>query len=265
MTVTQSVLIGAMQGVTEFIPISSSAHLLAVPWLFKIDAGSVDKLIYDVVVHFGTVFALLAVYTGRIVTMCRIDFAKMRRGSFDDSMLLKIAVGTIPAVVLGLLFKNRIEYYLRTPYISVFTLVGISLLMLFAERMHLSERPITFTLALLIGVAQAMALVPGVSRSGITITMGILLGLRRKEAVDFAFLLSIPVVVGASLLEARHVPLFEGSDATIYMAGAFAAFMCGILSLTFLIQYLKRHTLDVFAYYRVALAVLILSFIAIRS
>ncbi len=265
MTIVQSVLIGAMQGVTEFLPISSSAHLIAVPWLFKVDSGNVDKLIYDVMVHFGTAFALLAVYTGKIVYMCKDDLAKMRTGSFRDSLILKIALGTVPAVVLGLIFKNPIEYYLRTPYVSVFSLIGISLLMLLAERVHMGERGISYSLALLIGTAQAVALIPGVSRSGITITMGILLGLRRREAVDFAFLLSIPVVFGVSFFEARHVPLLEGVDSLVYVVGAFCAFLSGILSLTFLIQYLKHHTLDVFAYYRVGLALLILAFIAIRS
>ena len=265
MTIVQSVLIGAMQGVTEFLPISSSAHLIAVPWLFKIDSGNVDKLIYDVMVHFGTAFALLAVYTGRIVYMCRDDLAKMRRGSFRDSLMLKIALGTVPAAVLGVLFKDPIEYYLRTPYISVFSLIAVSLLMLVAERIHLGERGISYSLALIIGIAQAVALIPGVSRSGITITMGILLGLRRREAVDFAFLLSIPIVFGVSFYEARHVPLLEGTDSTVYVVGAFSAFIFGVLSLTFLIQYLKHHTLDLFAYYRVGLAILILAFIAIRS
>ncbi len=265
MTTMQSVLIGAMQGVTEYLPISSSAHLIAVPWLFKIDSGNVDKLIYDVMVHFGTAFGLLAVYTGRIVYLCRDDLAKMRRGSFSDSLMLKIALGTIPAAVLGVLFKNPIEYYLRTPYISVFSLIAVSLLMLFAERIHLGERGISYNLALLIGTAQAIALIPGVSRSGITITIGILLGLKRREAVDFAFLLSIPIVFGVCFYEARHVPLLQGADSTIYVVGAFSAFIFGIVSLTFLIQYLKRHTLDLFAYYRVALAILILTFIAVRS
>ena len=265
MTIVQSVLLGAMQGVTEFLPISSSAHLIAVPWLFKLDAGNVDKLVYDVMVHFGTAFALLAVYTGKIVYMCRDDLAKMRTGSFRDSMVLKIALGTVPAVVLGLLFKDPVEYYLRTPYVSVFSLVAVSILMLAAERVHMGERSISYSLALLIGIAQAVALIPGISRSGITIAMGILLGLRRREAVDFAFLLSIPVVLGISLYEARHVPLVEGYESTVYVAGAFSAFICGVLSLTFLIQYLKNHTLDLFAYYRVGLAVLIVAFIALRS
>ncbi len=265
MTVVESVLAGAMQGITEFLPISSSAHLIAVPWLFKVDAGHVDKLGYDVMVHFGTAFALLSVYTGKIVYMCRDDMRKMLSGSFRDSFVLKIVLGTLPAVVIGLLFKDPIEYYLRTPLVSVFSLVVISLLMLFAERVHLGERNISYTVALIIGMAQAVALIPGVSRSGITITAGILLGLRRREAVDFAFLLSIPVVFGVSLLEIGHVPLMEGDEATVFAAGTFSAFIAGLAGLTFLIHYLRRHTLDVFAYYRIALAVLIMVFIAVRA
>ncbi len=265
MTIADSILLGAIQGVTEFLPISSSAHLIALPWLFKITGVSVDKLVYDVMLHFGTAFALLAVYMGKIVYMCRDDFRLLRKGSFHDSLLLKIGLGTIPAVVAGLLFKDAVEYYLRTPYICVFSLIIVSLLMLVAERIHFGGREITYTLALMIGIAQAVALIPGVSRSGITMTIGILLGLRRREAVDFAFLLSIPIVFGVSLYEARHVPFNQAYESTIYLIGAFSALLSGVLSLTFLINYLKNHTLDAFAYYRVALAILILVFVAIRS
>ena len=264
MTLAESILLGIMQGITEFLPISSSAHLIAVPWLFKVTGASVDKLIYDVMLHFGTAFALLAVYTGKIYYLGRDDLRNMRYGYFRDSLILKIALGTVPAVVLGLLFKNAIEYYLRTPYICVFSLITVSLLMILAERIHMRKREITYAVALIIGIAQAVALIPGVSRSGITITMGILLGIRRQEAVDFAFLLSIPVVFGVSFYEARHVPLLEAGDSIVYVVGACSAFLSGVLSLTFLINYLRNHTLDLFAYYRVGLAILILVFLAIR-
>ena len=265
MTTTETILIGAMQGVTEFLPVSSTAHLIAVPWLFKIDSGSVDKLLFDVMVHFGTAFALLAVYMGKIYYTCREDLHNMRRGLFRDSLMLKIAVGTVPAAVLGVLFKDFIEMYLRTPYVSVFSLIGIALLMLFAERFHLPRRDVGYGLALVIGICQAIALVPGVSRSGITITVGLLLGLKRSEAVDFTFLLSIPIVFGVSFYEARHVPFLQGGEDLAYTVGAFSAFISGVLSLTFLINYLRRHSLDIFAYYRIALAIVILAFIAVRS
>ena len=226
-----------MQGVTEFLPVSSSAHLKPCRGSSKSASGNVDKLDYDVMVHFGTAFALLSIYTGKIVQMCPEDLRKVTESrSLRDSMVMKIALGTVPAVVFGLLFKDLIEYYVRTPLVSVFSLVVVSIFMILAERLHLGEHKITYTFALAIGLAQAVALVPGVSRSGITITMGIMLGLRRREAVDFAFLLSIPVVIGVALLEMHHMPLFEGDESTVFAAGTFSAFIAGLASLTFLIQ-----------------------------
>jgi undecaprenyl-diphosphatase len=140
----------------------------------------------------------------------------------------------------------------------VFTLIAVSLLMLLAERMRTTrkEGDVSFGFALAIGVAQAMALVPGISRSGITITAAMLLGMKRGDAVDFSFLLSIPIVLGVSLYEGRHVS-FGGPESVLYLVGALSAFVFGTVSLTFLIGYLRKHSLDVFAYYRIGLAALI--------
>ncbi|MGA3174582.1 MAG: undecaprenyl-diphosphate phosphatase [Syntrophorhabdales bacterium] len=258
MTPIQSVIMGAVQGVTEFLPVSSSAHLIVIPWIFKMNESNVHKLTYDVMLHFGTLLALLAVYAKRLVSIFEVDLHMARQGDLRRSLLLKLAVGTIPAAVLGVLFKNMIETELRAPYITIFTLVAVSLLMLVAERIHTArtDDDISFGLAFSIGVAQAIALVPGVSRSGITITAAMLLGLRRSEAVDFAFLLSIPIVLGVSLYEARHVSL-DGSEISVYAVGLISAFVFGAASLEFLLKYLKKHSLDVFAYYRIGLALLI--------
>jgi undecaprenyl-diphosphatase len=249
---------GAVQGITEFVPISSSAHLLVIPWIFKIDEGNIQKLTYDVMLHFGTLLALLAVYAGRIVAICRDDWRYVREHDFHRCLIPKIAIGTVPAAVAGLLFKDIIETQLRTPLVTPVTLVAVALLMLLAERVHTDrgDEDVTFRLAFLIGVAQAVALVPGVSRSGITITIGMLLGLRRTEAVDFSFLLSIPIVLGVSLFEGRHISL-GGPESFIYLVGALSAFVFGAASLKLLIGYLRKHSLDVFAYYRIGLALLI--------
>ena len=264
MTTIGSILMGALQGITEFLPVSSSAHLIVVPWIFKMNEGNVDPLIFDVMLHFGTAFALLAVYLGKIVYTCRDDYIALKHGNIRDSLILKIAVGTIPAALLGVVFKDFIENQLRSPVIIVFSLIGVSVLMFIAERLNLRNRKITYPLALLIGTAQAIALVPGVSRSGITITCAMLLGLKRSEAVDFTFLLSIPIVFGVSFFEARHLSFIYGDEATVYLVGAFSAFIFGVVGLKFLINYLKRHTLDVFAYYRVGLALLIVGFLFAR-
>ncbi len=260
MTTVESVVMGAIQGVTEFLPISSSAHLVVVPWIFKIDEGNVHGITYDVMLHFGTLLALLAVYARRLVNIIGDDFHMAQQGALRYCLIPKLVVGTIPAAILGLLFKDIIEKQLRAPYIVIFTLTAVSLLMLIAERVHRTkaggEGDISYGLAFIIGIAQAIALVPGISRSGITITAAMLLGLKRSDAVDFSFLLSIPIVLGISLYEARHVVL-GGQQLSLYLAGLLSAFVFGVASLKFLIGYLRKHSLDVFAYYRLALAVLI--------
>jgi undecaprenyl-diphosphatase len=208
--------------------------------------------------HFGTLLSLLVVYAGRFAGICVDDLRKVREGAVGRCMLLKIAVGTIPAAVCGLLLKDIIETRLRAPFIVAFTLIAVSLLMLLAERMFVSRkgRDVTFLFALAIGIAQAIALVPGISRSGITITAAMLLGMKRRDAVDFSFLLSIPIVLGVSLYEGRHVSL-GGQESFLYLVGALSAFVFGTISLKFLIGYLRKHSLDVFAYYRIGLAALI--------
>ncbi|MGD0230598.1 MAG: undecaprenyl-diphosphate phosphatase [Syntrophorhabdales bacterium] len=258
MTTVQSIIMGAVQGITEFLPISSSAHLVVVPWVFKIDESNVHALTYDVVLHFGTLLALLAVYARRLVEICRDDLSYFRERDFRRSLILKLIVGTIPAALCGIFFKDLIETQLRAPFITVFTLIAVSLLMFLAEAVHTNrmEGEITFALALIIGAAQAIALVPGVSRSGITITAAMLLGMKRSEAVDFSFLLSIPIVAGVSLYEGRHVSLGGGAG-LLYLTGVLSAFLFGAASLKFLISYLRRHSLYVFACYRIGLAVLI--------
>jgi len=129
--------------------------------------------------------------------------------------------------------------------------------MLVCERIQVENHALSYPIALLIGVAQAFALIPGTSRSGITIVAGILLGLRRNAAVDFSFLLAIPIILGTSLFEARHVQ-FQGSGIDLYIAGVISAFVFGVVSLKFLITYLKKHSLDIFAYYRFCLAAFLL-------
>jgi undecaprenyl-diphosphatase len=256
-TILESIFLGALQGVTEFLPISSSAHLIILPWFMKIKDGGANKLTYDVMLHFGTLVAILLIYGRQFLSVCIEGFIDIWHRRFRHTLLLKIVVGTIPAAVFGLLFKSFIEDSLRTPFVTVFTLVGVSVIMLLSERILVQERELSYPIALVIGIAQAIALVPGTSRSGITIVAGILLGLKRASAIDFSFLLAIPIILGTSLYEAKHVQ-FQGRGIDIYLAGVISAFIFGALSLKFLITYLKKHSLDVFAYYRFCLAAFLL-------
>jgi undecaprenyl-diphosphatase len=253
----QSVIMGAIQGITEFLPISSSAHLIVIPWFFRIDDGNINKLTYDVMLHFGTLLAILAIYGKKFTNVIVEGLIDLRSGRFKDSMLLKIIIATIPAGVAGLLGKDLIEHSLRTPFVAAFMLAFVAILMIVTERLHVSRSTISYPVAIAIGIAQAFALIPGTSRSGITITIALLLGLKRSEAVDFSFLLAIPIILGTSLYEMKHLDV-HASGMDIYIYGAISALVFGILSLKFLITYLKEHSLDLFAYYRIGIALVIL-------
>jgi undecaprenyl-diphosphatase len=252
----ESVFLGALQGITEFLPISSSAHLIVVPWFFKMQNGGTDKLAFDVFLHFGTLLAILSIYGKQFVYVVVEGLVDMKDGKFLGTLFWKIILATLPAVAFGFLCKSFIEAHLRIPSVAVFTLIAVAVLMFVAERMETNRKEVTVALALAIGIAQAVALVPGTSRSGITIAVAMILGLRRSRAVDFSFLLSIPIILGTALYELRGFR-YDDSDAMLYLCGAGSAFLFGLLSLRFLIRYLKKHSLDLFVYYRVALAMLI--------
>jgi len=250
---------GAVQGITEFLPISSSAHLIVIPWFFNIPENNINPLTYDVMLHFGSLLAVFLLYGKRFLRVVVEGLMDFREGRGGQSMLFKIVIATIPAVIAGFLGKDIIEAYLRTPFIAAYMLAFVSILMIISERINVDRREISMPIAVAIGLAQAIALVPGTSRSGITIVMAILLGLKRNEAVDFSFMLSIPIILGTSIYEARHFQ-YQSGTMGLYICGMLSAFVFGAMSLQFLIRYLKRHTLDIFAYYRIALALLILVF-----
>jgi undecaprenyl-diphosphatase len=248
---------GAIQGITEFLPVSSSAHLIIIPWFFNIQEGNINKLTYDVMLHLGTLAAILCVYGKKFIRVVMEGIIDFREGHGKESLLVKLFVASIPAVAAGFFGQHIIEKYLRTPFVAAYMLAFVSILMIIAERIHVDRSDISYPVAIAIGVAQAVALVPGTSRSGATITMGMLLGLKRNEAVDFSFMLSIPIIFGTVLYEMRHFEYHSGSMG-IYVYGAFSAFIFGALGLNFLIKYLKKHPLDIFAYYRIVLALVIL-------
>jgi undecaprenyl-diphosphatase len=248
---------GAIQGITEFLPISSSAHLIIIPWFFDIQDGNINKLTYDVMLHLGTLLAILCVYGKRFTRVVIEGLVDFKEGRGKGSLLAKLIIATIPAVAAGFLGQHMIETYLRTPFLAAYMLAFISIFMIIAERIHVDRSDVSYPVAIGIGIAQAVALIPGTSRSGATITMGMLLGLKRSEAVDISFMLSVPIIFGTALYEMRHFQYHSG-NMSIYVCGALSAFIFGALSLGLLIRYLKTHPLDVFAYYRIVLAFVIL-------
>lgn len=246
----ETIVLGILQGLTEFIPVSSSAHLIIIPWFFKWE-GIVNTLSFDIALHFGTLLALLLYFRKDWIEI----FVNIRQ---KDSMIWKLVIGTIPAGFFGLLFHDFIANN-RNPILIAFTLSFVSVLMIMSERKykevhHTGLEGITFKNAFFIGVAQAFALIPGVSRSGITIVAGLTKGLKRADAAKFSFLIGTPAVAGASLLEVKNLISAETIEINIFITGIAVAAVTGYIAIKYLLIFLERHSLKSFAYYRFLLA-----------
>ncbi len=253
MEVFEAVVLGLVQGVTEFFPVSSTAHLILFPWFFGW-GGELDTLSFDVALHGGTLIALIAYFWKDWMNLLLKD----------HKTLALVIIGTIPGGIAGLLLEKWVEHALRSPLIIVFTLIGVGVVMLAAEKKGEQNRAtdgdITLKDAVVIGFAQAVALIPGVSRSGSTITAGLFRGLTREAATRFSFLLSTPIIAGATVLHVvkmlRHQ---ESFDMTLVGAGFVAAAISGFFAIGFLMNYLRKHPLHNFVYYRFALAAVVLA------
>ena len=245
-------LLGLIQGLTEFIPVSSNAHLRVVSALAgQADAGAA----YTAVIQLGTLLAVLVYFAKDLVTL---PVAAIRDWSSPEGrMAWMIALGTVPIVVCGLLFRKQIEEDLRPLYVIATTLIVFGIVMAVIDH-RANARPgrgldtLSFNDAIMIGLAQTLALIPGVSRSGSTICMALLLGFTRSDAARFSFLLSIPAVAGAGILEARKAFVDLGSDAIPALAtGIGVAFVVGYASIAWFLRWLGSHQLVGFAAYRI--------------
>jgi undecaprenyl-diphosphatase len=247
-------LLGVVQGLTEFLPISSTAHIRIMVALFgQSDEGMAA---YTAVIQLGTLLAVL-VYFAK--DLAHLSVAMFREpGSPDARLPWLLAAGTVPIVIAGLLLKKHIEGDLRSLYVIAIALIAVGILMAVIDKIYGGgdgKRPfaeITLADALLVGLAQTLALVPGVSRSGATICMILLLGFSRTDAARFSFLLSIPAIAGAGIFEAKDAFRLLGRDAIPALAiGTTAAAITGYLSIAWLIKWLGSHDLIGFAIYRV--------------
>lgn len=270
MSPIQVVVLAVVQAITEFVPVSSSAHLILVPYFF----GWPDQgLAFDIAVHAGTLIAVL-VYFRRDVQDLIVGFLTGRpssRGDYSPRLLAwGIIVGTIPAVLAGLAFKDVIATQARNPLLIVGTTTVYALVLLWADRTGRKERELGdlgWRDALLIGIAQALALVPGTSRSGITITAALLLGLARPTAARFSFLLSIPITAAAVVLDGVELARSGATaEQLVPMAlGVVVAAVVGYLVIAWLLAFLRRQSLTVFVVYRFLLAAVILATVFLRQ
>lgn len=249
MNVFDSAILGAVQGVTEFLPISSSGHLIIIEKLFGLSVESLK--VFDVSLHVGTLMAILVYFWRDVWEMVRFK---------NPKLILYIVIGSVPAVLIGLFFGEGIDSHFRNTSSVGITLAVVGLFFIFAEYVHkkVAEKGVGWGSAIVIGLFQACALVPGVSRSGSTISGGLMLGLTREKAARFSFLLGIPAIAGAALLTSMKGlddGAFSGEIILPMIVGFLISFLVGLGSVYILMKFLKKHSLMVFAWYRILVGV----------
>ena len=268
MTTLQAALLGIIQGLTEFLPISSSAHLILARAVFGWDAGEFG-LAFDVACHVGTLGAVLVYFRRDLGAMVASATGAMSSAPNESALLVRhVVIGTIPVVVIGLMFADAITSTLRTPAIAAVALAMGAFVMLAAERVgskSRTEATLSSIEAFGLGLAQAAALVPGVSRSGAVLAVAMLCGLRRERAARFAFLLGIPAICGAAGREALELweQAWPAGVTGLFVTGMVSSAVVGYLTVKYFIRYLADHALDVFAAYRLVLAVVVF-FVLVR-
>lgn len=251
MTVFQAIVMGLVQGLSEFLPISSSAHLALTPWLFGWPAPG---LAFDVALHLGTLIALVWFFWQEWVTLAKAFFAILRKRKLETESERRVAfvvVATIPGAIAGYLLQDYAKTIFRAPALTGLMLIVMGVILWAVDRAARQDRGITnmtWRDAIFIGVAQMFAIVPGVSRSGSTITAGRALGLTREAAAVFSFLLSLPIITAAVVFEGRHA-LEDGITAPI-VAGVIASAVSGWLAISVLLKFISRNSYGVFALYR---------------
>jgi undecaprenyl-diphosphatase len=286
-TLLRAIILGFLQGITEFIPISSSGHLIIVPWLFAWSEPALISLSFDVALHLGTLIAVLGFFAAdwaRLVRAAIRSIAERKIGTDPDRRLAWLLVlGTIPGAIAGATAETYIEVLFHQPnqpiepaaMIVMAVLIALMGALLFLAD-HLARHlrgmsDLTLKDALLIGLAQAAAIFPGVSRSGATITAGLALGLKRDIAAKFSFLLSAPIIAGAGLkgmhdvIQEWRAGSMTGFDLMLFAAGFAAAAISGYLCIKYLLRFLQQHSTNVFVFYRWGLALLILVVAVVRG
>ena len=286
MLILQALILGIVQGLTEFIPVSSSAHLIIVPWLLGWNDPILTSLPFDMALHLGTLVAVLTYFAEDWIRLIRAGIASIAERKIGDDTDRRLAwfilMACIPGGIAGVLFEGKINDWFHTPgtpvrpeamLIMAVIIIALGGLLLFAERLARHVRTLqqlTLRDALFIGLAQAFAVFPGVSRSGSTITAGLGLGLKREAAARFSFLLSAPIIAGAgakSLIEI-YANLQSGvlsqNELSLFPIGVLAAGISGYLTIRFLMRFLQNHSANVFVYYRWVLAAVIIIFALTR-
>ena len=258
--ILSAIILGAVQGISEFLPISSSGHLVLVPALLGIETG----LAFDTILHIGTLVAIFTFFWKVIINLIKgfilsiidltegVDIFKRELHRVPEKRFAwLIIVGTIPTGIMGILLKDAIETIFRgTLFVGIFLLVTAAVLY-YSERHssgQITQKDMSFKQALIVGICQGLAVFPGISRSGSTIASGLCLGLNREYAARYSFLLSIPAVIGAGLIQIKDIATLDAS-VSVLLAGFISSVIFGYLSIKLLMKMIKGWSLDIFAYY----------------
>lgn len=259
----QAVVLGFVQGLGEFLPISSSAHLVLVPWFF----GWTDPgLTFDVALHVGTLVAVVLYFWRDWWQLIIKGFTDVR--SARGRLFWYLAAATVPGAAAGYLLEEKAETVFRSPALIAVMLIVMGILLYWADRRsakRVEMNHITFGTSISIGISQALAIIPGVSRSGITMTTGLLAGMNREGAAKFSFLLSTPIILGAAMVKLPHV-ISNGSMITAsFVIGVLVSCVTGIVSIGFLLRYVRTKNFLPFAWYRFMLGALVIVMAILRQ
>jgi undecaprenyl-diphosphatase len=262
LTILQAVILGLAQGLGEFLPISSSAHLVLVPWLFRwTDPG----LTFDIALHIGTLVAVIIYFWKDWWQLLIKGFTDVR--SVEGRLFWYLVAASVPGAMVGFLLEKKAETVFRSPLLIAVMLICMGILLYWADRRsakNIEIRNITFGTSLFIGISQALAIIPGVSRSGITMTTGLVIGMTREGAARFSFLLSTPIIFGAAMVKLPHV-ISNSSVITVNFAiGMLVSCITGVVSIGFLLRYVQTKDFLPFAWYRFILGALVILITLIR-
>lgn len=269
-----AIILGAVQGITEFLPISSTAHLVLVPWLLGWENPLLHSLTFDVALHMGTLSATMIYFWREWLNLARGGVMSIATRSLRGDPWRKLAwlvvIATIPAALAGLLFESAVESAFRAPWIVASALIAFSLLLAWAEAAGTKRTTLqhmSWLEAVLMGLGQAIAVIPGVSRSGGSMTAGMLAGMTREAAARFSFIMAAPIMAGAGLKKLKDMTELglDGEAATLMGAGFITSALVGFLVIHLLLRYLQRNTLYVFVGYRILLGIAVLTIVFLRG
>jgi undecaprenyl-diphosphatase len=256
LTIVQAVLLGFAQGLGEFLPISSSAHLVLVPWFFRwTDPG----LTFDIALHLGTLVAVVLYFWREWCQLIVKGFTDVR--SAKGRLFWYLAAASVPGGAAGFLLEKKAETIFRSPALIAVMLIAMGILLYWADRgsaKNIGINGITLRMSVLIGFSQALAIIPGVSRSGVTMTTGLLTGMTREGAARFSFLLSTPIILGAAVVKLPHVISNPSVVSASFVWGMVVSCVVGILSIGFLLRYVQTKNFLPFVWYRFILGALVL-------